>query len=240
MGRICAKGRAFRPMATSTVWAKVYPGERNLPGFGTPEIDPTPPTGDITVKQMNTDANGFWEFSSTTLSGELFGAQCGTAGDVVRNTLAVWALFSGDTTVYTQIARFTGRCTDRTECDASGSGSGSGYVPFEVRQQAPALAPRQWQAVVVGFVGVTAEVFNDLWLLSRCCAGTVWDNGADAPRVELRSDGDWFLTFQSGDCTAQFRKPAAEWKPLNANVFTEVVDFEGCDEIPSAITVIPV
>jgi hypothetical protein len=240
MGRICAKGRAFRPSATSTVWAKVYPGERNLPGVGSPEIDATPPMGDNTVKQMNTDANGFWEFSSATASGELFGAQCGSASTVVRSTLAVWALFSGDATFYPRIVQFTGLCSDHTEC-GSGSGSGSGFVSFEVRQQATALAPRQWQVVGVGFVGEAAETFNDLWLLTRCCTGAVWDNGAGDPRVELRCDGDWFLTFCCGDCAVRFRKPAADWKRLGANVFTELVGFEGrCDKVPPAITIIPV
>jgi hypothetical protein len=59
--------------------------------------------------------------------------------------------------------------------------------------------------------------------------------------VELRCEGDWSLTFRSGTCVVRYRKPAGQWQPLNANVFTHAPVVEGDGgKVPPAVTVIPV
>jgi hypothetical protein len=182
MGFICARGVAFRPSKTCTVFGKVFQGTWYSPGVGVPAVPAQPPPGDLTVLQTKTASDGTWEFSTATV-GDLFGAQCGTQMSPAANTVAVWALFQDDPTYYIRVAQFGGVCGTATDCAlasaASGSASGSASMHLLAARADQETAPRQWQVVAQGFSGGAAG-FNEVWVLTRRAdAPALWDNGGD-------------------------------------------------------------
>ncbi len=231
-GSICARGNGAiddtTNMPAQYLYAKVYPG--NLPS---PPLNPPPMTA-FTIPS----SSGTWAFLL------LPGAACDEVGSK-PNTLVVWTDFGGPG-YDVQATYFMGQRSNQTDCGPPTSGGTSGGGPGLLAGPCE-TAPRQWKVVATGFSG-PCDLFNDLWLLSTAGGGgaSVWDNGNDgagAPRVELRHDGPgepWWLTFQFGEVVVEYELPPDDWQPLNANVLPQLTPGGPWDAAPAYVAVVPV
>jgi hypothetical protein len=181
---ICAKGHlsAF----TSPVYAKVYPG--NV------EPDPSPPTGDATVKQTTPASSGnfIWEFTRAK-SNLLPIDHCAASGQDLHK-LAVWADFGGGF----QRAKltFNAVCSTQTDCDGSGAGAeftlaGAGYP---VLAAPPAAHPPLAVSVVkkTGRFRALPERAELHW--KECQQGWVWvPEQAHCGTFTVLPCSEWFV-----------------------------------------------
>jgi hypothetical protein len=242
---ICARGGGAIKSGTPAffVYAKVFPGS-------SPTIPAKPPPGTAAVTP---DSTGRWSFDRPTLN-LLDGAACTSGTTGAANVLALWTDFGGPAFGPVDTVAFSGVCSStRTDCDPpsppSGSGSGSGFAAGGATGALGlAAAPHQWTTAVSGFGG-PGKAFNSVWVLTRHDAGQegVWANDGDgkaAPRVDLHLDerqGTWLLRFRHGSYEVRFHKPAAEWNPLNGNIFPKAAGAAGHrGAVPEYVTLVPV
>ncbi len=174
-------------------------------------------------------------------------ADCANASPFPPFTLKVWAVAAG-TTLSRARHHIWGKCASQVDCGSGPTEMKGGGAPAAVRLLA--MAPLQWALSVAEFLGEGYGAFNGPWLLSlrEGPGDCVWDNGGDGaavPLVELRCEGPllatWRLRFRRGERVVEYSRPAADWGPLGANVFTTLT-ANGSDPglVPSAVTVVPV
>lgn len=219
IGYICAQGNAKNGDGDGAryVFGKVYPHG------ATPAA--APPVGTVWALP---NASGDYSFDGGDTREIPHAAH--NAGGTAQNTLAIWADYGAGTagnptySLYTKDFNGQTNAEGKTDCQLTGSGSGSGMATGSgmASGSGSMKAPREWRVIGMGFKGA-ARVFNFCALLRlRDDGGLPWSNGGDGedvPRIELSQlkAGDWQLRFQTSEAEVAYRCPAVAWNQLGDN-----------------------